>query len=129
MRRALVRFFLAFIQWNWIKARAAEWQRFWYTPQDPTTLGVLRWLVGAMLVYTHVVWGLELDSMLGSEGWNRPELIFELQQDAYSPSFWWYVPDQYLWPVHVTCLTILVLFTIGFATPVTSVLAIAINTS
>ena len=129
MRRSLVRFFLAMIQWNWIKARAADWQRFWYTPQDPTTLGVLRWLVGAMLVYTHIVWGLELQAMFGSQGWHRPELMHELQQGVYSPSFWWYVPDQYLWPVHITCVTILVLFMIGFATPITSVLAIAINTS
>src|SRR4051794_38703226 len=130
MRGAVVLGILATLcRWNWIKARADEWQRFWYTPADPTTLGVLRWLVGAMLVYTHVVWGLRLESMFGSQGWHAPALMQEFQAGQYSFSFWWYVSDQMLFPVHCACVAVLVTFTLGLATPVTSVLAIAINTS
>ncbi|MBV8078552.1 MAG: hypothetical protein JO284_19240, partial [Planctomycetaceae bacterium] len=43
------------------RSLAAGWDAFWFTPADPTPLGLLRVLTGAMLLYTHAVWGLALD--------------------------------------------------------------------
>ena len=44
------------------------WDRFWFSKRDPTVLGIMRWLVGGMLVYTHLVWGLNLPAFFGSAG-------------------------------------------------------------
>ena len=41
-------------------AVADGWNAFWYTPADPTLLGLIRILTGLMLLYTHAVWGLAL---------------------------------------------------------------------
>ena len=31
------------------------WNRFWFTPTDPATLGLIRILAGSMLFYTHLI--------------------------------------------------------------------------
>ncbi len=46
-----------------------------------------------------------------------------LQSDSYALSFWWYVPDSWLMPVHVSCCLILAMFFLGAFTRVTSVLS------
>ncbi|HEY1067951.1 MAG TPA: HTTM domain-containing protein [Pirellulales bacterium] len=49
------------------------WNRFWFTPTDPATLGTLRIGVGLMLFYTHLVWTLELDAFFGKASWISPQ--------------------------------------------------------
>ena len=51
------------------RSLAEGWDAFWFTPADPTLLGVLRVLTGLMLLYTHAVWGLALDDFFGPTGW------------------------------------------------------------
>ena len=114
---------------NWPAARGRDWDRFWFEPAHPRTLGVMRILVGAMLVYTHLVWGLRLEGFFGSQGWMPPDLMGNLYESPSSPSFWWAVPDAHLWTIHWLCVAVLVLFTFGVATPVTSVLAFVITVS
>lgn len=112
-----------------VRAAANAWDRFWYAPTDPTVLGFMRLLVGGMLVYTHLIWGLNLPAFLGSAGWNSPEVLAVVQEGGIAPSFWWYVSDQWLMPVHCVCMGILFLFWIGCATRVTSVLSMIITIS
>jgi len=112
-----------------IQLVASSWNQFWYTPSDPVVLCVMRLFVGAMLVYTHLVWGLNLPAFLGTSGWNSPEVLAAVQEVGFAPSFWWYVPEQYFLSVHCVCIGILVLFWIGFATRVTSVLSMIITIS
>ena len=107
-------------------AAQAAWDRFWFTPRDPLTLGLMRLLVGGMLVYTHLVWGSNLPAFFGSQGWNSPDVLAIVQDGQTVPSFWWYVADEWLLPVHCACIGILVLFWLGCATRITSVLAFAI---
>jgi hypothetical protein len=114
---------------DWLAARGRDWERFWFTPADPVVLGVLRLLVGGMLIYTHVVWGLRLESLFGSHSWAPPALLDQVYGGQEFPSFWWSVTDAQLRMAHWTCLAILVLFTLGVATPVTSILAFAITVS
>jgi len=45
------------------------WDRFWFTPADPATLGLVRILAGAMLLYTHLVWTIDLEAFFGPQGW------------------------------------------------------------
>jgi Vitamin K-dependent gamma-carboxylase len=111
------------------RAIAAGWEAFWFTPADPTLLGVLRILTGLMLVYTHAVWGLALEDFFGAKSWLSAALVRALQVDQYAYSFWWWVPPAGIWYAHGLSLMILVLFTVGLWTRVTSVLALVIAIS
>lgn len=105
------------------------WATFWFSPADPLPLCVLRWLVGGMLVYSHLVWGMDLISFFGPDGWNSAEVIRELQYGRSAISFWWYVPVEWMWTAHWISIAILVAFWFGLGTRVTSVLAYAIHVS
>ncbi|MEY3175555.1 MAG: hypothetical protein RLZZ436_3469 [Planctomycetota bacterium] len=105
------------------------WDRFWFAPADPVVLSLMRVLVGGMLFYTHLVWGIHLRAFFAADGWNSPEAIRSIQEGMFSPSFWWYVPENLMWPVHLACLGVLFLFWIGCCTRVTSVLAFLITIS
>ena len=54
------------------QALAEGWDAFWYTPADPTLLGMIRILTGLMLLYTHAVWGLALDDFFAPNGLAHP---------------------------------------------------------
>ncbi len=104
------------------------WDRFWFTPRDPVVLGLIRILAGLMLIYTHAVWGLRLEEFLGP----RPWMELGILQQTYGgwwASFWPWVPASAVWPVHIACLVVLVLFTLGVFSRVTSVLAFVITVS
>jgi hypothetical protein len=45
------------------------WDRFWFKPADPTTLGFMRILVGMLVVYTHIVYSYDLYELFGKDGW------------------------------------------------------------
>ena len=105
------------------------WNQFWFKPADPSLIGLIRILTGSMLVYTHIVWGLDFDSFLGPEGWNGREIVEEYLRDTWAPSFWWYVPPQWSSVVHWLCISVLVLFTVGLWSRVTAVLSMAIVVS
>jgi Vitamin K-dependent gamma-carboxylase len=111
------------------RSTAASWTAFWHTPADPTLLGLIRVLTGLMLVYTHAVWGTALADFFGPTAWLSPGLVRGLQANDYSFSFWFWVPARGLWPAHIICMAILVLFTIGLFTRVTSVLALIVAIS
>jgi len=108
---------------------AGLWDRFWFTPSSPAALGWLRILAGLMLVYTHAVWSLRLEEFFGPRGFQDPELVSAYLADSTAWTFWFYVPEDWLWPVHWTCLGILGLFTIGFWTRLTSILSAIITIS
>ncbi len=57
---------------NWAAAVVDGWNRFWFTPADPATLGAIRIFAGAMLFYTHLVWSLDLRAFLGRAAGCRP---------------------------------------------------------
>ena len=102
-----------------LKDIARQWDEFWFQPEDPLTLGVLRIVTGLMLVYTHVVWGIKLEAFLGPNGFQDPLLVRELVPDSTAWSFWWYVPESSLWTVHWVCVGALVLYTLGLWTTLT----------
>lgn len=107
----------------------SSWNRFWFAPADSAPLGVIRWLIGGMVVYSHLVWGLELTAFLGADGWNSVELVREIQGGQWHQSFWWSVPAEWMQTVHWICIGILVLFWIGCLTRITSILAFVIHIS
>ena len=107
----------------------SPWREFWFKPADPTPLAVMRILFGGMLLYTHSVWGLNLEGFFGPNGWQGEALVRTVQQGQLAWSFWWWVPDGLRLTVHLVSLGILVLYMLGALTPVTSILAYVITVS
>jgi hypothetical protein len=110
------------------------WHRFFFTPADPTPLGVIRILVGLLSSWSLLTLGLgDLQSNLGSNGWVSPEALrnfwSEWRESARVWSLWLHVPDRYLAVVWCACLLVLAAFTLGIASRVTSILAWAIMVS
>ncbi len=113
-------------------AVAAGWNAFWYTPVDPTLLGLIRILTGLMLLYTHAVWGLVLDDFFGPDAWISRELAdmvltnHSTYPTHYGYSLWWLVPARWIWPAYAVMMLILALFTAGLWTRATSVLSLIV---
>jgi Vitamin K-dependent gamma-carboxylase len=102
---------------------AADWNSFWHSAADPTLLGLIRIMTGLMLLYTHAVWGLALGDFFSSTAWLTPSLVRNIQASPYACSFWFLVPDGWIWPVYVVTMVIFALFAAGLFTRVTSILA------
>ena len=102
-----------------IESRLRQWDEFWFQPEDPLALGVLRILTGLMLIYTHLVWGIKLEAFLGPNGFQDHLLVRVLEPASTAWSLWWLVPEHALVAVHWTCVAVLVLYTLGFWTTVT----------
>jgi hypothetical protein len=111
------------------RALAEWWDAFWFTPADPTLLGVLRILTGLMLLYTHAVWGLVLPEFFGQGSWLNERLVRTLQEGGYTYSFWWLVPDDWMWPAYALSMAVLALFAMGLWTRLTSVLSLFVTIS
>ncbi|MEZ6057398.1 MAG: hypothetical protein R3C01_11920 [Planctomycetaceae bacterium] len=104
------------------------WDRFWFQPMDPIVLGVIRICTGLMLLYTHIVWGLRLEEFFGRTPILDQTAMLELR-GAKWPSFWWYVDADWASVVHALSLFVLLLFTLGVRTRVTSWLSLAVAIS
>src|SRR3954471_21106896 len=113
---------------------AAEgWNRFWFTPARATTLGLIRVLAGAMLLYTHLVWSLELESFFGEHSWISPEAASAIYGPvgpggsapiSFAWSYFWLIHSSgMLWTVHIAALVVMGLFMVGWQTRVMSVLS------
>jgi hypothetical protein len=111
------------------RATAQAWDAFWFRPADPTLLGVLRILTGLMLLYTHAVWGRVLPDFFGPASWLNPRLVRAISEGTYTYSFWWIVPDGWMWQAYALSMVILAMFTVGLWTRVASVLAFLVTVS
>jgi hypothetical protein len=121
------------------------WNRFWFAAIDPTGFGFMRILCGVLVFYTHLTYSYDLMSYLGPHGWlDKPTqnylrkevpVIFPENNWNEAPhpgdergetvwSFFYHVDDPF-WVVvaHIAILGVLLLFTVGLWTRVTSVLA------
>ncbi len=101
---------------------AREWDRFWFTPQDPYVLGLLRVVTGLIVLYAHVIYSLDLPLYLGEQSLLDAELT-RFEQPTAQLSYWWDLPTGWVWPVHLASLSVLLLFACGLFTRVTSILA------
>jgi len=124
---------------------ARAWDRFWFSKADPLPLGVIRIFTGIVVLYVHLVYSLDLISMVGPEGWLDRSATDYLRHDypfwgvqsnwtdlpseplaKGQPGVWsvYFHLDEPVWIVtmHVTFLVAMFLFTIGLATRLTAVL-------
>jgi hypothetical protein len=111
---------------DWAAEVLAGWNRFWFHAVDPATLGLIRILAGAMLFYTHLVWGFDLAAFIGPSGWLPASSVGLLQEGTYSWSYLWWIEDSplLLWTAHVAALIVFAMLTVGLFTRVVSVLAL-----
>jgi hypothetical protein len=54
-----------------------SWNAFWFTPRDPTLLGMIRICCGAVTFYTLLMYCFEMDNFLGPNAWIDRQLITE----------------------------------------------------
>jgi predicted DCC family thiol-disulfide oxidoreductase YuxK len=101
----------------------SSWDRFVFTPADPTALGVLRFGTGLLAFWSLFIYGLDLQSYLGTTSWSNPSAIRKIMQGSPLWSFWPLVPDQWLRVVWFACLLILGAFTVGFRSRTTAILS------
>jgi hypothetical protein len=122
----------------------AACNRFWFAPADPTPLGLMRICTGVLVIYLHLVYAGCLQTYFGEnawenlkaanwfrnearypypgDGWANEEVPSE-RNGAYVWSLWYHVTNP-TWMALITAgmLIVMVMFTAGFCTRVTSVL-------
>jgi hypothetical protein len=93
----------------------AAWNRFWFTPVDPATLALIRLLAGGMLLYTHLVWSLDLRGFLGPDGYTPVDLLKSMPGRQWSEwsLFNWIGSTWLLWTVHVLALVVFLMLFVG----------------
>lgn len=115
-----------------LAARTAvgAWNDFWFRPIDPRGMHALRVLSGVLFIAWLLPFAGDLDAMFGLDGWFDPKAYAEsarLPEEA-RPSFGWSVlflcgtNPALLKAVYGLSFAVLVLFTLGIATRVTSIL-------
>ncbi|HTU93164.1 MAG TPA: HTTM domain-containing protein [Gemmataceae bacterium] len=121
--------------------------RFFFQPSDPTTLGLMRITAGILVLYVHLVYSIGLTDYFGPYAWIGNDVTKFVRQDneIQGPasnwkegwlesngesfkgqtmwSIYFHVEDpKWLWVIHSSILLIMLLFTLGLWTRVTSVL-------
>ena len=101
------------------------WDRFFFAPADPTSLGLIRILVGGLLLWEFALIGADLGVLLRSDGWADPATLREFWRlnGQWGWSYWLLVPDRLIPAVFAASYAVLILFTIGLWTRLTAVLA------
>src|SRR5262249_45950074 len=128
---------------SWFRA----WDRFWFKPSDPTTIGLIRLCTGLVVLYVHLMYTVDLLSYVAKDAWAdqgapdsashymRYEIPFYTQPDSWVPpgngnelvigrghffwSIYYHVHDPvWIYTVHFGILVAMFLFTIGLWTRV-----------
>ncbi len=109
----------------------AAWNRFWFTPRNAKVLSVMRILVGSMLLYTHLVWTLQLETFFSDAAILPADYRSSFSDDhSYLWShFDWSSSPVWIWGSHILALIVFAMFTLGALTRFTSVLAYALVVS
>lgn len=113
------------------------WDRFWFTPTDPTTLAAIRICTGAVLLYVYISCVPALPSLIGPEAWIDDQAIGQLREEIpgfaedggveayrwWGHSVWFYVRDPAAIDVlYGTFLVAIICFMIGFCSRIANVL-------
>src|SRR5262245_27283109 len=57
------------------------WDRFWFEPLRPTTLGVIRIFTGLIVLYCHVLYSFQLPEFFGKDAWVNLETVDRLRHE------------------------------------------------
>ncbi len=64
------------------RGEAGGWSRFWFSPGDPTTLGLIRIFAGLIVLYVHLAYTPDLLSFFGRDAWYSQDMINETRHEA-----------------------------------------------
>lgn len=105
----------------------AGWNQFWFAPRDPYSLCALRVLVGLVAVYWQVTFAPDLIAFFGPNGLLSSSFVTAMSNSPTEISYLNFArtPGE-LWASQFIGTAILVAFTAGYFTRVTSVLALAV---
>jgi hypothetical protein len=113
-----------------------SWLQFWFTPVDPVGLHAVRFLAGVLFIFWLLPFAGNLDAFFGPDGWLDLQAIAEMRTQSATGQLTagprempgWSILDlaggdpTLLTVVYGLCLGVLVLFTLGLWTRLTSVL-------
>ena len=109
----------------WVHEWSSGWNRFWYTPADPTILAAIRVATGCLLVWSNAVWLMDVEGFFASRGW-LPAIDTWLMNDQ--PWQWsWYFAAHTLemqYSLAIFSLVASVCLLLGLATPIASVISL-----
>jgi hypothetical protein len=57
------------------------WQRFFFAPGDPTTLGLIRICAGLLVVYIHAAYSFDLQQLFGRDAWLDLKTITKIRTE------------------------------------------------
>jgi hypothetical protein len=106
---------------------ADGWNRFWFTPSDSYPLGLIRLLTGCLATLLHLTLLPDVGRLFAAGGWLPPEAVDRLTIRGGSTSlFDLFSSPGELTAIHLLGLAVLVLFTLGFWSRLTSILALIV---
>jgi hypothetical protein len=75
---------------------ARNWNRFWFTPADPTLLGFMRIAAGLITLYVHLAYCFDLQEFFGPNAWVDKSAIDEIRHEFPNTllPFSWDDPDR-----------------------------------
>lgn len=106
------------------------WNRFWFAPRSAYWLGILRIAAGLIVLYSHWIWGWDLEGFLGPDR-RLPEVFLS----EMNPTPWhWSVFDLsdnvfVLWTIHWVAMLCFLSFLLGLGMPWTGWLAVIFSIS
>ena len=121
--------------YGWMKDAVNTWDHFWFTAIDPATLATIRFFTGLMLLYTHLVWSLDLSSFFGPQGWITGDVLqqtWELQggENHYFWSHFLAIDSvSFLWIAHGFALLIFLMLTLGVFSRTSAIFAFLLTVS
>lgn len=59
-----------------------SWNAFWFTPADPTVLGLIRLFAGFLILYVHVAYTYDLQELFGEHAWVDAQIMDEFRLKA-----------------------------------------------
>jgi hypothetical protein len=86
-----------------LQSSLRAWNRFWFTPADPTLLGLIRICCGAITLYTIVAYSFTLQDVLGEHAWANLALVDDYRHNRpifIPPAEWKYVPPTFPEPAN-----------------------------
>ena len=114
----------------WLQTGWDGWNRFWFTPADAATLGLIRILAGAMLFYTHLVWAKDFQAFFGPNPWVDLDLLAKLQADGWALTHFRLIQSPaVLWMLHLGALIVFALLTVGLYSRTMACLSLLITLS
>lgn len=116
----------------WFRGMWQAWNEFWFKPQQPHTLALLRILGGGMLFYTQLIWTINQDMFLGRASWINAQAAMLLNTSSdggrYAWSYLYYVDSPWLIGLlNFAALVVYGMLVVGYQTRIVSILSCLIT--